>query len=311
MIRSSTFRYLACLLLLCCLTGCRTEPTPEKQVFVEINDREISKADFDAAFARTLPPDQPLSEEARADLQHSFLVQLIDRELISLEARRLAISVTPEELKAAWQDYFDDYPDDSFKLMLQERGMTMESWQAELKESLIMEKLLHETVYAGVEVTDEEIEAYYLENRENFDRPEQVRARQIVVADEAEGTRVLGLLRQGQDFETVAREVSLSPDAGQGGDLGFFGRGEMPPEFDETVFSLPVGRLSDLVESEYGFHIFRVEEKRAAARLSQKEAEQEIRLTLESLKQEEAYQNWLQDLRSRATIEVDWNQLEN
>ncbi|MCK4536555.1 MAG: peptidyl-prolyl cis-trans isomerase, partial [Desulfuromonadales bacterium] len=113
-----------------------------------------------------------------------------------------------------------------------------------------------------------------------------------------------------QSFETVARKHSLSPDAQQGGDLGFFGRGQMPAEFDDAVFALPVGRLSDLVKSEYGFHIFLVEKKRAAARLSQKEADREIRRILESHKQEEAYQGWLQDLRSRATIEVDWNQLE-
>jgi peptidyl-prolyl cis-trans isomerase C len=311
MILTRTFRYLSLLLLvLLFAAGCNSELTSEVQSFIQINDRQLSKAEFDAAFAGMLQSDQPLSDEERLGLQRSFLVQLIDRELIFLEARRLAIDVTPEELTAALQGYFDDYPDDSFKAMLQERGMTMASWQAELKESLIMEKLLHETVYARVTVVDVEVETYYKDNREDFDRPAQVRARQIVVADEAEGRRVLGLLRQGQSFETVARKHSLSPDAQQGGDLGFFGRGQMPAEFDDAVFALPVGRLSDLVKSEYGFHIFLVEKKRAAARLSQKEADREIRRILESHKQEEAYQGWLQDLRSRATIEVDWNQLE-
>jgi peptidyl-prolyl cis-trans isomerase C len=310
MMLTRTLRYLSLLLALLIVAGCGSEPPSGPPPFIQINGRQLSKADFDAAFARTLQPDQPLSETERLDLQRSFLVQLIDRELIFLEARRLAVDVTPEELNAASQDYFDDYPDDNFKAMLQERGMTMASWQAELKESLIMEKLLHETVYARVVVTDEEVAAYYKEHRKEFDRPAQVRARQIVVADEAEGRRVLGLLRQGQVFADVAREHSLSPDAQQGGDLGFFGRGQMPAEFDDAVFSLPVGRLSDLVKSEYGFHIFLVEEKRAAARLSQKEADREIRRILETHKQEEAYQGWQQDLRSRAAIEVDWNQLE-
>ena len=137
-----------------------------------------------------------------------------------------------------------------------------------------------------------------------------IRDRQIVVAEEAVGHKVLGLLRQGEDFADVAAEYSLSPDAEQGGDLGFFGRGRMPAEFDEAVFDLPVGRLSDLVKSEYGYHIFLVEEKRSAARLSQNDAQDEIRRIIETRKQEEAYQGWLQDLRSRAAIEVDWNQLE-
>lgn len=310
MIRTYILRYLIGLLILSCLMGCRSEPEPPVRAFIQINDRQISKADFDADFARTLQLDQPLSEEERDDLQRSFLVQLIDRELIALEARRLAIKVTAEELEVASQSYFEDYPAEGFREMLRERDMTMESWQLELKKSLIMEKLLQDKVYGGVTIAEAEVESYYLENREDFDRPEQVRARQIVVADEAEGRRLLGLLRQGEDFETVAREHSLSPDARQGGDLGFFGRGQMPAEFDDAVFNLPVGRLSDLVKSEYGFHIFLVEEKRAAARLSQEEAEREIFHILETRRQEETYQDWLQDLRSRATIEVDWDQLD-
>lgn len=173
-----------------------------------------------------------------------------------------------------------------------------------------MEKLLEQAVYSKVSVTDEEVSAYFKANRKQFDRPEQVRARQIVVADEAEGQEVLGLLRQGQDFAEVAAEYSLSPDAERGGDLGFFGRGEMPPEFDEIVFDLPVKRLSDLVKSEYGYHIFLVEEKRKAARLNKKEAAEEIRSILEGSKKEEVYLNWLQDMRARSVISVDWNQLE-
>ena len=131
-----------------------------------------------------------------------------------------------------------------------------------------------------------------------------------VVADELEGQKVLDLLRQGEPFAEVAQEYSLSPDAEQGGDLGFFARGEMPPEFDAVVFDLPVNRLSDLVKSEYGYHIFLVEQKRKAARLTKKEAEAEIRQILEAQKKEEVYLGWLQEMRARAEISVDWAQLE-
>jgi peptidyl-prolyl cis-trans isomerase C len=118
------------------------------------------------------------------------------------------------------------------------------------------------------------------------------------------------MLRQGKPFSDAAAEYSLSPDAQQGGDLGFFGRGEMPPEFDDIVFDLPINRLSDLVKSEYGYHIFLVEEKRKAARLSKQDAEEEIRSILEGSKKEEVYLSWLQELRARAVIAVDWAQLE-
>jgi len=302
---------LLVLLLLCSVAGCKSDPGAEKvSPLIKINDQEISKAEFLSEFEKSLQKDQPLSGIEREELQRSFLVQLIDRELIHAEARRLKITLTDADVEAALQSYRQDYPGSSFDTMLQDRGLTLESWREELKESLIMEKLLEQAVYANVSVSDQEVSDYYEANRDQFDRPAQVRARQIVVADETQGKEVLGLLRQGKPFAEVAEQYSLSPDAQQGGDLGFFGRGEMPPEFDDIVFELPVNRLSDLVKSEYGYHIFLVEEKRKATRLSKQEAEEEIRSKLEASKKEEVYLDWLQDLRARAMIAVDWAQLE-
>jgi parvulin-like peptidyl-prolyl isomerase len=292
-------------------SGCQAEPEePPVSPLIVINDQGISKADFFAAFEKSLQKDQQLTGIEREELQRSFLVQLIDRELIHGEARRLNIEVTEADIDAALQAYRQDYTGTSFESMLEERGITLEGWREELRESLIMEKLLEEAVYSRVEVTEAEVADYYEANRKEFDRAAQVRARQIVVADEAEGQTVLGLLRQGRPFAEVAAEYSLSPDAEQGGDLGFFARGEMPPEFDEVVFDLPVNRLSDLVKSEYGYHIFLVEEKRKAARLKLKDVADEIRAILESQKKEEVYLDWLQEMRTRAVISVDWAQLE-
>ena len=293
------------------LAGCSSEPVVEElPPLIVINDQEISRAEFLVEFEQSLQKDQQLSGIEREELQRSFLVQLIDRELIHGEARRLNVVLTEADVDSALQSFRQDYPGSSFEEMLAERGLTLQAWREELKESLIMEKLLEQAIYAKISVTDDEISTYFKANRAQFDRPEQVRARQIVVADEAEGQEVLGLLRQGRDFAEVAAEFSLSPDAEQGGDLGFFGRGEMPPEFDEIVFDLPVKRLSDLVKSEYGYHIFLVEEKRKATRLNKKEATDEIRSILEGSKKEEVYLAWLQDMRARAVITVDWAQLE-
>lgn len=291
--------------------GCEAEPEKKPVLpLIVINDQEISKADFLAAFEKSLQKDQPLTGVEREELQRSFLVQLIDRELIHEEARLLNIEVTEADIDAALQAYRQDYTETGFETMLQERGITLQDWREELKESLIMEKLLEEAVYSRVEVLDQEIATYYKANRKQFNRPAQVRARQILVADEAAGQEVLGLLREGRPFAEVAAEYSLSPDAEQGGDLGFFARGEMPPEFDEVVFDLPVNRLSDLVKSDYGYHIFLVEEKRKATRLKKKDVTDEIRVILESQKKEEIYLDWLQEMRARAVISVDWAQLE-
>jgi len=309
------FSRLLLLLLICSfalLGGCEAEPVAEQKVpLIKINDQEIYKNEFLAEFEKSLQKDQPLSSIEREELQRSFLVQLIDRELIHGEAKRLGITVTDADVDAALQGYLEDYAGGSFETMLKERGVSMQAWRNELKESLIMEKLLEQAVYPGIDITAMEVAAYYESNRDQFDRPAQVRARQIVVASETEGQEVLNLLHQGRSFSEIAAEYSLSPDSQNGGDLGFFGRGEMPPEFDEVVFNLPVNRLSDLVKTEYGYHIFMVEEKRKAMRLSKKEAEEEIRAILENQKKEEVYLDWLQGMRAGAVIAVDWAQLEN
>lgn len=311
-IRSFIHRCLPLLLLFCLggFTGCDSAPETPATPLIRVNGLEIAKPEFLQQFRRTLQPDQQLSASETQDLQRTFLIQLIDRELIATEAKRLGVAVTPEELAQAVEHYRGDYPDGEFEENLKQRGLTLADWRGELEDGLVMEKLLEEAVYSRIEVSEMELAAYYETHREEFDRPAQVRARQIVVADEATGRQVLGLLQQGRPFAEVAREHSLSPDGQEGGDLGFFGRDQMPQEFDDVVFNLKVGRLSELVKSEYGYHIFLVEEKRSAKRLSKKEAADEIRQILERQKREEVYQQWLQELRAKAVIEIDWAQLD-
>lgn len=296
-------------ILLSLLAACKQQGEAAAPALIRVDGRTVSLEQFKKSFAKTLPTDQTLTDEEKSDLERSYLVQVIDRELALAEADRLRVSVTPEEVEAALREHRRDYPGDAFEQMLAAKSITLDDWRRDLEEGLLMEKVVRQAVYTKVTVTDAEIDDYYQEHRDEFDRPAQVRARQIVVASKEEGLRVLGRLRQGEPFAEVAKQDSLSPDAEEGGDLGFFARGDMPPEFDAIVFTLPVGRLSELVQSEYGFHIFQVEERREALRLPLSAVRDEVRDRLLAEKEERAYQQWLQDLRGRATIEVDWSRL--
>lgn len=304
------FSLCALLLLALVLGACKDKPTAAAAtVLLRVDNRTVTLEDFKRDFAKSLPPNQQLSPEERGELERSYLVQTIDRQLALAEGQKLGISVTPQELEAALEEHRRDYPAGGFEQSLLERGITIEQWRQELEERLVMEKVARQAAYARVTVADKDIDTYFRENRQEFDRPAQVRARQIVVSSEAEGERLLGLLRQGESFEALAKEFSLSPDADDGGDLGFFGRGEMPAEFDATVFNLAVGRLSPLIKSEYGYHIFRVDEKREAVRLTLEQVRGEIGDKLRAEKEEAAYEKWLQELRSRASIDVKWSLL--
>jgi peptidyl-prolyl cis-trans isomerase D len=140
------------------------------------------------------------------------------------------------------------------------------------------------------EVSDADVEAAYERGRATrFNQPEQIRASHILFriepgADEAAVARierqareVLGRARAGEDFAALARRHSQDSSAAGGGDLNFFGRGQMVPEFEEAAFALPVGGVSDLVRTPYGFHIIRVTDRRAARAIPLEEARESLR----------------------------------
>ena len=160
----------------------------------------------------------------------------------------------------------------------------------------------------NVAVSGAEVRKYYQDNPQQFERPEQVRVRQIVVSTEAEAQQVLEQLQGNPDFAALAREKSTAPEAGQGGDLGYFSRGEMPAEFN-VVFALPKGGVSGVVKSPYGFHVFKLENKRPAGPLGLEEASPSIREKLTHEKQDRRYQQWLKELRSRTKFVVNYQAL--
>ena len=309
MIHTSLRYILPLCLLLTLLTSCNRQEEVASPILLRVDGRELSLEQFRQEFSRAQPPGQKLSEEERKEMERAFLAQVIDRELALSEADRHNISISPAELDAAIAETSREYPQGTFETALRERDTNLKDWSEELRRNLLMEKIIAEAVYSRVSVSDDEIRASYEQNKAEFDRPDQVRARQIVVASEEEGQKVLGLLRQGEQFADVAREYSMSPDAEEGGDLGFFARNEMPAEFDAVVFKLTPGRLSDLVKSEYGYHVFLVEEKRKAHQLTLDEAQDDIRQHLTNVKEASAYQKWLQELRIRASIEMNWELL--
>ncbi|MDF1580967.1 MAG: peptidyl-prolyl cis-trans isomerase [Desulfuromonadales bacterium] len=274
-----------------------------------VNGQTLRNDEFEVAFARTLSTGQTVTAKERAELKRAFLVQMIDRKLTLAEAKRIGLAVTPQEVDLALAEHRADYPEDEFNAAIKSRNLTMDQWRVELQEKLLMEKVLRYAVYDQVAPTAAEQRAYYTEHRDDFNRPAQVRARQIVVAEKEVGQRVLGLLRQGEPFAAVAKTYSLSPDAEQGGDLGYFAAGEMPPEFDQVVFKLQPGRLSELIKTEYGYHVFLVDDKRPAQQLTFEDVRDEIYTTLKMQKEEAAYHQWLQGLRAAAQIEVNWDQL--
>jgi len=179
------------------------------------------------------------------------------------------------------------------------------------RKRLITEKLYRTIAGERAKISEEEIQAYYQEHKDRFRQPERIRVRQILILlppnagpeKEAKAKKmaeeVLAKVKAGEDFAELAKTNSEGPTAGRGGDLGYFSRGRMVPEFEEAAFSLKeVGDTSGLIRSKFGFHIIELTGRQPARELALDGVRDRIVRQLESAKRREIRQSLAEELRN-------------
>jgi peptidyl-prolyl cis-trans isomerase C len=194
--------------------------------------------------------------------------------------------------------------------------MTVDSLKSDARTELSVNRVM-ETAVANIPgPTDAEAKDFYAKNPDKFKQDEQVRASHILVrvdpnADaktkakaKAEIDSVLKQLKGGGDFAKLAQQHSQDPSAAQGGDLGFFPKGQMVPEFDQAAFSLPVGQLSGIVTTQFGYHILRVTEKKPPRTVPFEEALAQIKQYLEQDKKQKAAEAFVDGLKKKSKIDI-------
>jgi len=283
--------------------GCRLP----RDTAAEVDGRRIATTEFESAVRSFTAPFGQLPPELERDLprvRRGVLEQLIDRELMLAEAERRGIRPSPEELEQALAPTREGMPAKELEATFIEAGTNRESWRRAAERDLTIEKL-QAAITTPVTVSKSELDAWIARHRDPRELPEEVRAAQLLVHTEAAAIAARRRIAGGATFATVARELSLSPDAERGGDLGYFARGQMPPEFDEVVFSLPPGQLSDVVASPYGFHLFLVTDRRPGRTRSDAEMRADVRAALLTGKREELFRSWLAAARAKARIKYN------
>lgn len=275
------------------------------RVVATVNGDPITLAEFQERFGRTgIKPER----EAEREIKAEFLNRLIERKMMLGEAQRMRIKVELPELDKKIEALRAEYGKD-VKDVLAGQGVDFEKWKSDLWEDMMIDRLVAREVNRRITVASSDVRRYYQANAGEFEKPEQVRVRQIVVATEQESHKVLELLQAGTDFSTLAREKSTAPEAEHGGDLGYFAKGDMPAEFN-VVFGMPLGGISGIVKSPYGFHIFKLEAKRRAGRISFEKVSKNIAEKLRREKEDQRYKQWLRELRSRTKFEVNYQALD-
>jgi len=297
---------LILIILLSFLWGCGQWGVglPE-HIIAQVNEEQIPVEEFDREFKELiLEPGKEAKGTDFGNLRQAYLDQVIERKILVQEARRLGIKVSPEELKQAISEIKMDYPGEGFGEKLGLKGMTLEEWKVRLEEKLLAEKVIRSAFHSQEKIDEKEAFQYYENHRSSFQISQKVRTRQIVVADGEEAIQILKRLKKGESFEKVAMEKSLGPEKAQGGDLGYFSKGEKPTEFDH-VFNMEVGAISEVIKSPYGYHIFKLEEKIEPRQIPFGEAKLGILQELEQKKGEENYQRWLKSIKGKAKVKIN------
>lgn len=185
-----------------------------------------------------------------------------------------------------------------------DKSKEVEDKLAELKKRIIVDTYLKKQVETESKISDEELKKFYDQNIDKFKTGEQVRASHILVKSEQEAQALLDQLKKGGNFEELAKAKSADSSAAKGGDLGWFGKGNMVPVFEKAAFGLKEGQLSGIVKSDFGFHIIKLTGKRPAGTRPFDEVKDQIKAALMPQKQQQVFMKLKEDLKKDAKIEL-------
>jgi len=230
---------------------------------------------------------------------------MVERILIEQEGVRRQIVVVDADVDGALNQMKADWPKGEFGTALADRQLNEAILKDALRHNLLTELMAQKVVLTTIEISEEDVHSYYRRNPKEFSRPKQVRCRQILVKTEALAAEILTQILTGVNFSDLARTHSIAPEANAGGDLGYFGKGIMPKVVQDACFALEVGQASDIIKSQYGYHIFRVQANRPAAVIPFNTARTEIIRKLKNEKLDSAWQTFVAKLKASGQIEIN------
>jgi peptidyl-prolyl cis-trans isomerase C len=289
---------------------------PAEEPVARVNGRPIARRDFDLAVQlqfRGRAADIGLAE-LRA-VKEKVLERLIESELLHQQAATSGPAIPDADVDAEVRRLRDAFgAPDAFDAVLGESGVSETEFRAQVRRSLRIARFVEREVAPRTEVKEDEVRLYYEQNPREMTRPERARVRQILVRAPADAPparaaarqkieAILRDLRAGGDFAALARQHSDGQEAARGGDTGWVTRGAAPPPIENAAFGLPVGEISDIVETRLGYHILKVEERQGEGMIPFAEAKEAIRARLQARDRETRIEEYVAKLRNKARIE--------
>jgi len=253
-----------------------------------VNGEKISKADLDTKLENGASAKQILNT-------------IVQGMLIDQYAKDNNIVIPEADIQKKEDEIKSKYPAGQFEQILKAQNLTEKDVHDILQQQLILEA----AVSKNVKISDKQVADYLQKNHTSLDKGEQVRAKHILVADKKTADDIEAQLKNGAKFEDLVKKYSTDPSTKEkGGELGFFGKGQMVPAFQAAAFSQPIGVVGPPVKSPFGYHIIVVEEKKPATLATMANSKQAITDTLKQQQEQTLIPEFLQNLRAKANIVV-------
>ncbi|MCP4667102.1 MAG: hypothetical protein GY849_12130 [Deltaproteobacteria bacterium] len=271
-----------------------------------------------AQYQNRVPPEQ--LQQMLPTIRQQALESIINRELLLQEAVGKNIAPTGGEIDAELKRLVSRFQTpEQFRQQLVAMGMSEEAVRSDIERSLTISAVMKDALSNIPDTSEGEVSVFYKDNPDSFKVPEEIRASHILFKLSPETSQneknskrlelagIRGRIEQGADFAKLAGAHSACPSSRQGGDLGFFSKGKMVKPFEDAAFGLKEGETSDIVETQFGYHLIKVVDRREPRTVNLNEVKDEIAAHLKSRKENEAMGEHLQKLRQSATIQYASN----
>ena len=286
-----------------------------------VEGMEIKKADLEQAFARMLgaqgiPADQ-LPDEQRIQGYHMILDDMIIEKLVT--KRSAEVKVTDEEVAAKMEGFKTKFGSEAaLKEQIEKSGLTLDKVKENVRDGLRQEHWIDSQIKGKDEVADADAEDFYKKNPEQFKQPEQVRASHILIAVEKDAKpevvaekekaakAIAARVKKGEAFDKLAKELSEDPSAKENsGDLNYFGREQMVPEFSEAAFKMKKDEISEPVRSQFGFHVIKVTDHKDGETVTLEKAKPKLLAYLKQQKRQGEIEKVVKAIREKADVKVN------
>jgi len=315
--------------LFCLFLGLLCAPAyGEKQlidrVIAVVNDEPITQSELDSLLR---PVYNEYSKEYRDqrlmiklnEARQKLLNQLIEDRLVLQDAKTRSIQIDEKEINGQMDQFRKRFPDEAaLEEALKQEGLTLTAMRDRLRRQMMVRRLHDIEIRSKVVVSPLELEAYYKNNPAEFSSQEKLKIRSVTIRKNDEAREkgltdeiaikrmeaVRGRILSGEDFGTLARDVSEDTNAEREGLTDWIERGEMIPVIDEVIFNMKKWQISEIIETPMGYHLFRLENKKEGHKESFDDVRNKLYSKLFMQKAEKRFREWMKELKRSAYISV-------